>query len=97
MLPVSGGSCHLRRPGRWAGTPVPLRRRDPRLLFQREGMPLVLLEAMAMASPTVAAAISGTRDLIESEVGTLVPFGDAAALRLAPWISRRVPGRRPPG
>ncbi len=50
---------------------------------EREGMPLVLLEAMAMALPTVATDIPGTRDVVDDLVGTLVPLGDAAALRAA--------------
>ena len=36
-----------------------------------------------MALPTVATDIPGTRDLVDGELGTLVPFGDAAALRSA--------------
>jgi glycosyltransferase involved in cell wall biosynthesis len=50
---------------------------------EREGMPLVLLEAMAMALPTVATDIPGTRDVVDSGVGALVRLGDAAALRSA--------------
>ena len=50
---------------------------------EREGMPLVLLEALAMALPTVATDIPGTRDVIDDLLGTLVPLGDAAALRAA--------------
>ena len=50
---------------------------------EREGMPLVLLEAMAMALPTVATDIPGTRDVVDGHLGTLVPLGDAAALRSA--------------
>jgi glycosyltransferase involved in cell wall biosynthesis len=50
---------------------------------EREGMPLVLLEAMAMALPTVATDIPGTRDVVGGLLGTLVPLGDAAAFRSA--------------
>ena len=50
---------------------------------EREGMPLALLEAMAMALPTVATDIPGTRDVVDGQLGTLVPLGDAAALRSA--------------
>jgi glycosyltransferase involved in cell wall biosynthesis len=51
---------------------------------EREGMPLVLLEAMAMGLPTVATDIAGNRDIvIDGENGRLVPLNDAAAMRRA--------------
>lgn len=46
-----------------------------------EGLPNVLLEAMAHGRPVVATPCAGTRDLLEDGVnGLLVPPGDAAAL-----------------
>jgi glycosyltransferase involved in cell wall biosynthesis len=49
-----------------------------------EGMPLVLLEAMAMGLPIVATDVPGTRDLVASgRNGLLVPLRDPAALRNA--------------
>jgi glycosyltransferase involved in cell wall biosynthesis len=51
---------------------------------EREGMPLALLEAMAMALPTVATDIAGTRDVIaDQETGILVPLHDSGAMREA--------------
>ena len=49
-----------------------------------EGLPLVLLEAMARARPIVATAVGGVSDVVEDGVnGTLVPAGDPAALAVA--------------
>jgi glycosyltransferase involved in cell wall biosynthesis len=51
---------------------------------EREGMPLALLEAQAMALPIVATDIPGTRDLVvDGKLGSLVPVGHPAALRAA--------------
>lgn len=51
---------------------------------EQEGMPLVLLEALAMGLPVVATNVPGSRDVIHDGVnGVLVPLDDAAALRQA--------------
>lgn len=50
----------------------------------REGMPLVLLEAMAMGLPIVATDIPGTRDVVVHEgTGLLVPTNDRMAMQKA--------------
>jgi colanic acid/amylovoran biosynthesis glycosyltransferase len=48
---------------------------------RREGIPVVLMEAMSTGLPVVASAISGIPELVEHEVsGLLVPPGDAQAI-----------------
>jgi len=43
----------------------------------REGLPVSIMEAMAMAKPVVAYNIRGVRDLVvDGKTGFLVPFGD---------------------
>jgi glycosyltransferase involved in cell wall biosynthesis len=50
----------------------------------REGLPNVVLEAMAMETPVVATDVGGVRRLVQDErTGRLVPAGDAAALAAA--------------
>ena len=49
-----------------------------------EGMPLVLLEAMATCMPVVTTSACGMADVVENEYnGLLVPAADSAALSAA--------------
>ncbi len=51
---------------------------------KREGIPVVLMEAMSCGLPVVASRLSGIPELVEDEVsGLLVPPGDASALAVA--------------
>jgi glycosyltransferase involved in cell wall biosynthesis len=60
-----------------------------------EGFPLVLLEALALGKPVVAAACpAGPRDLLEGGAGVLVPPRDAEALAAAILDVARDPARR---
>ena len=45
-----------------------------------EGLPVVLMEAMALRRPVIATAIAGISELVDSQVGWLVPSGSAEAL-----------------
>lgn len=51
---------------------------------EREGMPLVLMEAMAMRLPIIGTDVLGTRDLVQDgHNGILVKLGDVQAMRNA--------------
>lgn len=50
------------------------------LSTHQEGLPLVLLEGMARAKPTVATAVDGIPELIDGKNGLLYPHKDADAL-----------------
>jgi colanic acid/amylovoran biosynthesis glycosyltransferase len=68
----------LRRVDVLAASSVPTQR------GKREGIPVVLMEAMASGVPVVASAVSGIPELVEDGVsGLLVPPGDAPALARA--------------
>ncbi len=48
-----------------------------------EGLPVVVMEAMAAGRPVIATAIAGVPELVTPDVGWLVPAGDAEALAYA--------------
>lgn len=45
-----------------------------------EGLPVVLMEAMALRRPVIATAIAGIPELVDAEVGWLVPSGSVDAV-----------------
>jgi glycosyltransferase involved in cell wall biosynthesis len=54
------------------------------LTSRNEGTPVALIEAMAAGLASASTDVGGVRDVItSSDVGTLVPFGDAGALAAA--------------
>ncbi|MEE4453623.1 glycosyltransferase [Novosphingobium resinovorum] len=48
-----------------------------------EGLPVVLMEAMALRRPVIATAIAGIPELVDGQVGWLVPSGSVDALAQA--------------
>ena len=48
-----------------------------------EGLPVVLMEALAMQRPVLSTYIAGIPELVDSETGWLVPSGDVEALAQA--------------
>jgi glycosyltransferase involved in cell wall biosynthesis len=60
-----------------------------------EGLPLALLEAMALERAPVVTAVGGMRDVVEpGSTGELIPFGDVAGLAAAVVALLRDPDRR---
>jgi len=60
-----------------------------------EGLPLVVLESMALGVATIATRVGGVPDLIQDgESGLLVPVGEAAALASAVQLLRTDPATR---
>jgi glycosyltransferase involved in cell wall biosynthesis len=60
-----------------------------------EGMPNVVLEAMAMGCPVIATAVGGSKELVRhGETGLLVPPADPAALANALLELATSPERR---
>lgn len=68
------------------------------LSSDEEGLGIVLLEAMACATPVVATRCGGPDSVVSSEVGFLTPVGDAGALadRMA-WLLQNPVQRRQMG
>jgi len=48
-----------------------------------EGLPVVLMEALALRRPVIASAIAGTPELVDARCGWLVPAGSVDALATA--------------
>jgi len=61
------------------------------LSSRSEGLPMVLLEAMAASVPCIATAVGGIPGLLADERGLLVPPGDPAALAAAMTALRSDP------
>lgn len=48
-----------------------------------EGLPIVLMEALALGRPVIATCIAGVPELVDEECGCLIPAGSEAALEEA--------------
>jgi glycosyltransferase involved in cell wall biosynthesis len=89
-IAAAGLAAHVTLPGKLAREDVIARYAEAVAFVQpsritadgdRDGIPNVLLEAMAMALPVVASAVSGIPELVtDGHNGLLVPPDDAAAL-----------------
>lgn len=64
------------------------------LTSEYEGLPTVLLEAMALAVPIVATDVVGTHDVLQAGGGLLVPHGNPAAIANAALLLNGQPGLR---
>ncbi len=56
-----------------------------------EGLPVVIMEAMASGRPVIATAIAGIPELVTPDTGWLVPAGDAEALAQAIRVMASTP------
>lgn len=93
----AGLGAHVIMTGYRSDIPELLATMDVVVLTSRwEGMPMVVLEAMASARPVVAPALPGLDEVIEDGVtGTLTPPGNLAALAQAVIaLLRDAPARR---
>lgn len=59
-----------------------------------EGLPMVLMEAMANGRPVIATAIAGVPELVTRDCGWTVPAGDALALATAIHAMAALPPER---
>jgi glycosyltransferase involved in cell wall biosynthesis len=65
------------------------------LTSRNEGTPVALIEAMAAGVASVSTDVGGVRDVVTGpHLGSLVPFGDAAALADAVLVLADAPGQR---
>jgi glycosyltransferase involved in cell wall biosynthesis len=57
------------------------------LVSEQEGLPRSIMESLCMGVPAIGTAIRGTKDLLETGSGLLVPVGDTEALSQAfSWV-----------
>ena len=59
-----------------------------------EGLPMVLMEAMANGRPVIATAIAGVPELVNRDCGWVVPAGDAMALATAMHALSQMPAEK---
>lgn len=78
-----GVTSHVLLAGTKSGEEVRAALVDSRLLVLAsfaEGLPVVIMEALALARPVVVTAIAGIPELVDGSNGWVVPAGSAAAL-----------------
>ena len=83
---LSGVVGNIRFAGSASGTTVRQHILDSRAFVLpsfAEGLPVVLMEALALRRPAVTTWVAGIPELVDREVGWLAPAGDASALAQA--------------
>lgn len=88
----------VRLEGRTNDAPAALRGLDLFVFSSvNEGLPLVILEAMAAGLPVVSTAVGGVPEILPEDVGWLCPAGDATALAAAMLAAAASPDLRERG
>lgn len=59
-----------------------------------EGLPVVIMEALALERPVIVSAIAGTPELVDADCGWLIPAGSIDALVTAMGLAMEAPADR---
>jgi glycosyltransferase involved in cell wall biosynthesis len=95
-ISAQGLADHVRLLGEHRNVPALLAAADAALLTSNsEGIPLILIEAMASGLPLVSTNVGGVSELVKHDrEGWLAPSGDAAAIAQHLWRLVHLPAER---